>query len=132
MGVGLWSLASGASGLLTSFTMLLVTRCFVGIGEGAYGPIAPALISDLYPVAARGRVLSWFYLAIPVGGALGYALGGQAAAANPAHESWRWGFYLVVIPGLLLAFGSWRCGSRGGERPTTWTPLPEGPGSATT
>ncbi len=106
VGVGLWSLASGASGLATSFTMLLVARCFVGIGEGAYGPIAPALICDLYPVAARGRVLSWFYLAIPVGGALGYALGGQAAAANPAHESWRWGFYLVVIPGLLLAFGS--------------------------
>jgi MFS family permease len=106
VGVGLWSLASGASGLSTSFTMLLVTRCFVGIGEGAYGPIAPALISDLYPVAARGRVLSWFYLAIPVGGALGYALGGQAAAASPAHQSWRWGFYLVVIPGLLLALGS--------------------------
>ena len=106
VGVGLWSLASGASGLATSFTMLLVARCFVGIGEGAYGPIAPALICDLYPVAARGRVLSWFYLAIPVGGALGYALGGEAAAANPAHESWRWGFYLVVIPGLLLALGS--------------------------
>jgi MFS family permease len=106
VGVGLWSLASGASGLSTSFTMMLVTRCFVGIGEGAYGPIAPALISDLYPAAARGRVLSWFYLAIPVGGALGYALGGEAAAANPAHQSWRWGFYLVVIPGLLLALAS--------------------------
>jgi MFS family permease len=106
VGVGLWSLASGASGLSTSYAMLLVTRCFVGIGEGAYGPIAPALISDLYPVAARGRVLSWFYLAIPVGGALGYALGGEAAAANPAHQSWRWGFYLVVIPGLLLAIWS--------------------------
>ena len=106
VGVGLWSLASGAGGLSTSFTMMLVTRCFVGIGEGAYGPIAPALISDLYPVSARGRVLSWFYLAIPVGGALGYALGGEAAAANPAHQSWRWGFYLVAFPGLLLALVS--------------------------
>ncbi len=106
VGVGLWSLASGASGLSTSYAMMLVTRCFVGIGEGAYGPIAPTLISDLYPATARGRMLSWFYLAIPVGGALGYALGSEAAEANPAHQSWRWGFYLVVIPGLLLALGA--------------------------
>jgi MFS family permease len=106
LGVALWSLASGASGLAGGFTLMLVTRCFVGVGEGAYGPIAPALISDLYPAAARGRVLSWFYLAIPVGGALGYVLGGEAAAADPAHQSWRWGFYLAAIPGLLLALGS--------------------------
>jgi MFS family permease len=105
IGVTLWSLASGASGLATTFTMLLVTRCFVGIGEGAYGPIAPTVISDLYPAAKRGRVLSWFYVAMPVGSALGYALGGQVAAIDPTGESWRWAFYVVVIPGLLL--GAW-------------------------
>ena len=105
IGVALWSLASGASGLAGSFTMLLVTRCFVGIGEGAYGPIAPTLLSDLYPVADRGRVLSWFYVAMPVGSALGYALGGQLAAIDPAGQSWRWAFYVVVVPGLLLACG---------------------------
>jgi MFS family permease len=99
-GVGIWSLASGASGLAESFMMLLITRCFVGIGEGAYGPAAPTVISDLYPVASRGRVLSWFYLAIPVGSALGYALGGQVAESK---LGWRWAFYLVVPPGLVLA-----------------------------
>ena len=101
VGVTLWSLASGASGLATGFAMLLVTRCFVGIGEAAYGPVAPTVISDLYPVARRGRVLAWFYMAIPVGSALGYALGGQVAAL----VNWRWAFYLVVAPGLLL--GLW-------------------------
>jgi MFS family permease len=96
-GVIVWSLASGASGLAPSFLALLITRCFVGIGEAAYGPVAPDMISDLYPVKARGSVLSVFYVAIPVGGALGYMLGGWAG--------WPWSFFLVVPPGLLL--GLW-------------------------
>jgi MFS family permease len=115
IGVGLWSLASGASGLATGFLMLLLTRCFVGIGEAAYGPVAPAIISDLYPVRIRGQVLAWFYLAIPVGSALGYVFGGWIAGSGIGDwganflgarpESWRWAFYLVVVPGILL--GAW-------------------------
>ncbi len=101
IGVLLWSLASGASGLALTFVMLLVTRCFVGIGEGAYGPVAPALLSDLFPRSKRGQVMSWFYVAIPCGGALGYALGGMVAKL----ADWRWAFYVVVPPGVLL--GLW-------------------------
>ncbi len=103
IGVTVWSLASGASGLATAFGVMLLTRCLVGIGEAAYAPVAPALIADLFPVSKRGQVLAWFYLAMPVGGALGYALGGQMAKIDPAAESWRWAFYAVVAPGLLLA-----------------------------
>jgi MFS family permease len=102
VGVVLWSLASGASGLAASFTVLLLTRCFVGIGEAAYGPVAPAVISDFYPVKIRGRVLSWFYMAIPVGSALGFVLGEQVANLF----GWRWAFYIVVVPGLLLGLWS--------------------------
>ena len=116
LGVALWSLASGASGLAGTFVALLLTRCFVGIGEAAYGPVAPALLSDLYPVAVRGRILSWFYLAIPVGSALGYVFGEQVARSSlgawasqsfgGSAESWRWAFFLVVPPGLLLGLWS--------------------------
>ena len=58
VGVTLWSLASGFSGWATSFFLLFLTRCFVGIGEAAYGPVAPAMLSDLYPVAKRGRTVA--------------------------------------------------------------------------
>ena len=94
----LWSLASGASGLAVTFGMLLATRLFVGIGEGAYGPAAPTIISDLFPLEIRGRVLAYFCAAIPVGSALGYVLGGFIGN----HLGWRWAFYLVTPPGMLL------------------------------
>jgi MFS family permease len=110
IGVMLWSLASGASGLewpvglTAAFWLLFATRLFVGVGEGAYGPVAPTMLSDVYPVKDRGWVIAWFYLAIPVGGALGYALGGAMTTpgAIQAGWGWRWAFYVVVPPGLLL------------------------------
>ena len=97
--VALWSIASGASGLAATFGALFLTRVFVGIGEGGYGPAAPTLISDYFSLEERGRKMSYFYMAIPVGSALGYVFGGSVAA----RFGWRWPFYLVTIPGLLLA-----------------------------
>ncbi|MFO0834661.1 MAG: MFS transporter [Phycisphaerales bacterium] len=102
LGAIAWSLASGASGLATTFTALLITRVFVGIGEAAYGPTAPTIIADLFPVQRRGAVLAWFYAAIPVGTAIGYALGTTIAAKT---DSWQWPFYSVVPWGIAL--GVW-------------------------
>jgi MFS family permease len=93
-----WSLASGGSGLASAYLVLLLTRCLVGVGEAAYGPVAPSMLSDMYPVADRGKVMAWFYLAIPVGSALGFVVGGQVETLL----GWRWAFMVVVIPGLLL------------------------------
>jgi MFS transporter, Spinster family, sphingosine-1-phosphate transporter len=94
----LWSLASGASGLAATFAILFATRIFVGIGEGGYGPAAPTILSDLFPIERRGRIMAIFYTAIPVGSALGYVIGGLVGA----HLGWRWAFYLVTPPGFLL------------------------------
>src|SRR6266478_6744686 len=93
-----WSLASGASGLAATFVLLFITRVFVGIGEGGYGPAAPTVLADLFPLQTRGRVMAIFCAAIPVGSALGYVLGGWISE----HLGWRWAFYLVTPPGLLL------------------------------
>src|SRR6266851_505978 len=93
-----WSVASGASGLAATFGLLMATRVFVGIGEGGYGPAAPTILADLFPVQTRGRVLAVFCSAIPVGSALGYVIGGIVNT----HLGWRWAFYLVTPPGVLL------------------------------
>jgi MFS transporter, Spinster family, sphingosine-1-phosphate transporter len=100
LGVAVWSLASGASGLTTAYLAMLLTRAAVGAGEAAYGPAAPAVLSDLYPVQRRGAVLAYFYAAIPAGSALGYVIGGLMLWLT--HD-WRWAFYVVAPPGLLLA-----------------------------
>jgi MFS family permease len=94
----LWSLASGGSGLAATFAILFATRICVGIGEGGYGPAAPTILSDLFPIETRGRIMAIFCAAIPVGSALGYVIGGLIGA----HLGWRWAFYLVAPPGLLL------------------------------
>ena len=94
----LWSLASGGSGLAATFGILFATRICVGIGEGGYGPAAPTILADLYPIETRGRVMALFCAAIPVGSALGYVVGGLVSA----HLGWRWAFYMVAPPGLIL------------------------------
>lgn len=96
--VVLWSIASGVSGLAATFGLLLLTRIFVGIGEGGYGPAAPTILADLFPIERRGRILAIFCSAIPVGSALGYVLGGWINT----HFGWRWAFYAVAPPGVLL------------------------------
>jgi MFS family permease len=97
-GVLLWSLATGASGWAPTFMVLLVARAAVGIGEAGYGAVAPSIISDLFPREQRTRVLSYFYIAIPVGAAVGYGLGGWLSEAY----SWHTAFYVGGAPGLLL------------------------------
>ncbi|MFQ3593704.1 MAG: MFS transporter [Gemmataceae bacterium] len=85
-----------------AYVIMLLTRALVGVGEAVYGPVAPDIISDLYPVEKRGQVLAWFYAAIPFGGALGYALG---EIMTRATGHWSYAFYAVVPPGILL--GIW-------------------------
>ncbi len=94
----LWSLATGGTGLAVGYGSLFFARCLVGVGEAAYGPVAPAMLSDLYPVNHRGRIMAWFYMAIPVGSALGYVIGGLVAG----ELGWRAAFHVAVIPGLIL------------------------------
>ena len=94
----LWSAATAASGFAATFLALFITRIFVGIGEGGYGPAAPTILADFFSVQTRGRVMAIFCAAIPVGSALGYVLGGLINA----QLGWRWAFYIVAIPGILL------------------------------
>ena len=94
----LWSAATAASGIVGTFALLLTMRLFVGVGEGGYGPAAPTIISDLFPLAVRGRALSYFYVALPVGSAIGYAIGGFVTS----HWGWQAAFFAVAPPGVLL------------------------------
>jgi len=99
IGVAIWSVATVLSGLARTYPQLFASRALVGIGEAAYAAIAPALLADYFPLSARGRVYAVLNMAIPVGAALGYVLGGLIGH----HFGWRAAFFLCGAPGLLLA-----------------------------
>ncbi|MDD2899491.1 MAG: MFS transporter [Desulfuromonadaceae bacterium] len=98
-GLAAWSIATMLSGTAGSYRMLLAARSMVGIGEASFGTVSPGLLSDYVNRERRGQTLSLFYLAIPVGSALGYILGGQLGQAF----GWKAAFLLVGLPGLFLA-----------------------------
>lgn len=98
-GVAIWSLATAAGALATGFYTFLAARALVGVGEAAYATIAPALIADHYEPARRNKVLTLFYVATPVGAALGFVLGGSLGH----HYGWRTAFLAVGLPGLVVA-----------------------------
>ena len=100
-GVALWSLATAAGAFAHTFGQLFAARAAVGVGEAAYATIAPALLADLFPAGRRGRAFSIFFMATPVGAALGYILGGLV----DQHFGWRAAFLVAGVPGLLLALG---------------------------
>jgi len=98
-GVGLWSLATVGTAYSQNFEQMFFWRSILGIGEATYGVIAPALLADLFSPRVRGRVMGIYYLALPLGGALGYGIGGWVA------DTWHWrtAFLVVGLPGLLAA-----------------------------
>jgi len=101
IGVFVWSAATFGSGLAPTFLALALARALTGVGEASYTVVTPSLLSDFFPPVRRGRALSIFYAAIPVGSARGYVLGG----AINAQFGWRWAFFLAGVPGAALAAG---------------------------
>jgi len=98
-GIFVWSLGTLLTGFAGGFGLLLLFRVLVGLGEASYATISPSLISDAFSPAKRNNALTIFYVAIPVGSALGYIIGGEIAA----YWTWRHAFIWAGIPGLLLA-----------------------------
>ncbi len=128
IGVGIWSIATFGSGLAETYGQMIVARSFLGVGEATYTIIAPTLLADFFPRNRRNKVLAAFYMAIPVGAALGYLLGGwieknhaslhllpyieRALEAvtgqhfDEASKGWRMAFFVVGLPGLVVALSA--------------------------
>ncbi len=102
-GLAMWSLATLGVALATDYRALLAARTAVGVGEASFGTVSPALLSDYFPRERRGRVMALYMLAIPVGSALGYLMGGLLGQ----RFGWHSAFLIVGVPGLLLVLPVW-------------------------
>jgi len=98
-GAVLWSIATLGTAWVHDYWTLYLRHALVGVGEATFGIFAPTVLADFYPERDRNRILSIFYLAIPVGAALGYLAGGELGTL----WGWRAPFFLCALPGLAIA-----------------------------
>ncbi|HET8565652.1 MAG TPA: MFS transporter [Solirubrobacterales bacterium] len=99
--VGLWALAMVAAGLSASFAELLATRCFLGIVIAAAAPLLASLMGDFFPGGERGKVYGYVLTGELIGSGFGFLVSGNVAGLL----SWRWSFWLLALPSLVLAAG---------------------------
>lgn len=95
----LWSLATLVCAFTRNFSSLFAARTAIGIGEAGYAPGGTAMISAVFPKQQRARILGFWNASIPLGSALGIAIGGLVAE----HFGWRYAFGLVALPGMVIA-----------------------------
>ena len=95
----LWSLATAACAFTRNFSQLFAARTAIGLGEAGYAPGGTAMISALFPEKKRAMLVGIWNISIPLGSAIGIALGGYIAV----HYGWRQAFGLVALPGLIVA-----------------------------
>lgn len=94
-----WSLATALCALTGNFIQLFLARMLIGVGEAGYAPGGSAMISGLYPIEKRSKMMGLWNASIPLGTAIGVFLGGIIAT----HLGWKYAFGLVAFPGLIVA-----------------------------
>jgi len=97
-GLAVWSLFSGLTGFADGFWEIFSCRVMVGVGEATLGPAALSLLSDYFPLRLRATVSAIYSSGIAAGGGIAFFLGGWIGATL----GWRWAFYLLGFPGLVL------------------------------
>jgi len=95
----LWSIATGLGAFTNSFRQLFTTRTLVGVGEAGYAPGGSAMMSALYPQEKRSLMMGLWNASIPLGSAIGVAMGGIIAA----QWGWRHALGIVALPGMIIA-----------------------------
>jgi MFS family permease len=95
----MWSLATALCALTGNFVQLFMARLLIGVGEAGYAPGGSAMISGLYPIEKRARMMGIWNASIPLGSAIGVLLGGIIAV----KIGWKHAFGIVALPGLVVS-----------------------------
>ena len=97
--LSIWSLMTAFSGLATNFAQLLIARIGVGIGEAGGSPPSHSLLADYFAPGKRATALGIYALGVPIGILFGNLAGGWIGEIF----GWRQAFFLVGLPGIVLA-----------------------------
>ncbi|WP_432380840.1 MFS transporter [Duganella sp. P38] len=101
LGAGLvvWSLAQAAGGFAATFGYFVIARIALGIGEAPQFPAAARVVSNWFPIRARGTPTGIYNSASP----LGVALAPLLLAPLIASTSWHWAFFVTGAMGIVAA-----------------------------
>lgn len=94
-----WSAMTAFCGMSQGYMQLLLARIGVGIGEAGGTPSCNAIVADYFPADRRAMAMTVFALGAPIGAWLGADMAGAVAAAY----GWRSAFFVLGIPGVILA-----------------------------
>jgi len=94
-----WSLATALCAFTGNYVQLFMARILIGFGEAGYAPGGSALISGMYPLEKRSKIMGLWNASIPLGSAIGVGMGGIIAQTL----GWKHAFGIVAIPGLIIA-----------------------------
>lgn len=86
-------------GLAPSYALLLGARTVTGLFGGVIGSISMAIIADLFPLEARGRVMGFVMTAFAASQVLGIPLGLYLSNA------WGWHAPFLMIAAVSIAVG---------------------------
>lgn len=101
--LAIWSGMTALSGTATSFFQLAMFRIGVGVGEAGGSPPAHSLLADYFPPEKRSTALGIYSLGVPFGILFGFMIGSQIYELI----GWRAAFYVVGVPGIILALVLW-------------------------
>jgi EmrB/QacA subfamily drug resistance transporter len=98
--ITLFTVASMLCGLAQDLPQLVAARALQGVGSGALGPMAMAVLGDLVPPRQLGRWLGYQGAIFAVAGIAGPLAGGFFVD----YLSWRWAFYFNVPLAVVSVF----------------------------
>ncbi|KAM7539790.1 hypothetical protein Aperf_G00000035000 [Anoplocephala perfoliata] len=104
IGLSIWSFVTFVSSFVPpdKFSLFVLLRCMVGIGEASYSTLAPTILTDLFAGNTRTSVLGFFYFAVPIGSGLGFILGSMIANVT---GNWIWSLRITPILGIFCLLG---------------------------
>src|SRR5205814_9821183 len=92
-----YSICSFASGLATSVLVLAIFRFILGLGMGGEWNTGATLVAETWPTELRARAISL----VQSSWAVGYALAALVAGIMLRHTTWRYVFFVGILPALV-------------------------------